>query len=66
MTVEDEGGAEVGVIDLIRDRLSSVQHVEKVGKYFVPASMYAALRLALVEKSTQLTELFGHGSDSLA
>lgn len=66
ISVEDEGGAEVGVIDLIRDRLSSVQHVEKVGKYFVPASMYAALRLALVEKSTQLTELFGHGSDSLA
>lgn len=66
ISIEDEGGAEVGVIDLIKDRLSSIQNVEKVGKYFVPTSMYDALRLALVEKSDQLMELFGHGSDTLA
>lgn len=66
VTVADDDGAEVGVIDLVKDRLSSLQPVDKVGRYFVPESMYKALRMALEEKSSQLDEVFGFGGDSLA
>ena len=54
------------MIDLIRDRMSSAQQVDKVGRYFVPTSMHSALDLALAEKSAQLTELFGDDSNALA
>lgn len=53
------------MIDLIKDRMYSVQPVEKNGRYFVTSSMHAALQAAYLDRLAQLDELFRYGNDRL-
>lgn len=66
LNIQDDAGQLESAIDLIKDRMYSVQVVEKRGRYFVAASMHEALRAAWDEKRGQLDELFGHGTNTLA
>lgn len=55
--VEEDG--RIHPIDLIADRLLSVQNVAIKGRYPIPDSMYAALRNARSEHRNELKEIFG-------
>lgn len=62
LQVEDTETPDCTSIDLINDRMYSVQTVEKLGRYFVPGSMHAALLAAYQERLSQLDELFAYGN----
>ncbi|WP_200253947.1 DUF6731 family protein [Thiococcus pfennigii] len=66
VTLEEQDTEELIPLDLIHDRMYSIQDVEKQGRYFVPTAMRVALDNAYHEKRDQIIEIFGSDQDKLA